>query len=66
MFRNKYGFKVFNARVSEDNEKPVQQQVNWHVANFIHDEDREEGLLIVYYNGHGLSVYAPGQVIPTR
>jgi hypothetical protein len=40
----------------------AQIQLNKHLANFVAERHDENGLLIVYYAGHGIPGNTPGQL----
>ena len=46
-----YGFKVYNKQLHI--KKRPQQQALKHLSEFVEKEDAEQGLLIIYYAGHG-------------
>ena len=54
VFRNLYGFKVYNEHLRDCASRP-ELQVRKYLTDFAHDEDDERTLLIVYYAGHGFS-----------
>ncbi|KAL9038912.1 MAG: hypothetical protein Q9180_002845 [Flavoplaca navasiana] len=57
MFRETYHYKVQNVRLKATGVQLPQVQINKSLADFVHQEDGESTLLVVYYAGHGM----PGQ-----
>ncbi|KAJ9603891.1 hypothetical protein H2200_011413 [Cladophialophora chaetospira] len=51
VFEDSYHFKVYEESLHTG--KRADHQVALHLAKFVHDEDVENSLLIVYYAGHG-------------
>jgi hypothetical protein len=58
----RYRFNIQEKRLKDGN-KTAQVQVNKYLADFVYDEDDRNTLLIVYYAGHGIPGYAPGQLM---
>ena len=56
VFEDQFGYSASIAKLSPTKGK-LQVQVNKQVADFVHDHDGPNNLLIVYYAGHG----KPGQ-----
>lgn len=46
-----YGFNVYNREFNT--KKSPKQQALKHLSAFVEEEDAEQGLLIIYYAGHG-------------
>ena len=44
---------MYNRQI--DVKKRPQQQALAHLATFVYEEDDEQGLLVIYYAGHGYS-----------
>ena len=57
VFRETYHYKVQNVRLKATGVPIPQVQINKSLADFVHQEDGESTLLVVYYAGHG----TPGQ-----
>ncbi|KAL9035476.1 MAG: hypothetical protein Q9180_004842, partial [Flavoplaca navasiana] len=57
VFRETYHYKVQNVRLKAAGVPIPQVQINKSLADFVHEEDGESTLLVVYYAGHG----TPGQ-----
>ncbi|KAL8844564.1 MAG: hypothetical protein Q9176_001076 [Flavoplaca citrina] len=57
VFREIYHYKVQNVRLKAAGVPIPQVQINKSLADFVHEEDGESTLLVVYYAGHGM----PGQ-----
>ena len=51
LFESDYGFKVYNRQLNIK-KRPTPQALK-HLAEFVDEEDAEQGLLIIYYAGHG-------------
>ena len=49
-----YGFKVYNKPITATGIK-AQQQAHRNLADFVYQEDGPQGLLIIYFAGHGYS-----------
>ena len=62
VFRDIFFYDVQNVTLKADTGRTAQSQVNKIVADFVHDEDRQKKLLIVYYAGHGTPGHMPGQL----
>jgi hypothetical protein len=62
VLKERYKFNVYDKRLKDGN-KTAQVQVNKHLADFVFGEDGKNTLLIVYYAGHGIPGYAPGQLV---
>jgi hypothetical protein len=56
VLEKKYHFEVIDKRLDHENGTPAQVQINLHLATFVAEKGKDDGLLIVYYAGHG----APG------
>ena len=54
VFRDDYGFTVYNQRLKDSPQKP-ELQARKYLTDFAFSEDKERRLLIVYYAGHGFS-----------
>jgi hypothetical protein len=54
VFDNHYGFKVYNKSITATGIK-AQQQAHRDLAEFVYQEDGPQGLLIIYFAGHGYS-----------
>jgi hypothetical protein len=54
VLETKYHFEVTDKRLTRGGKAQV--QINQHLANFVaeKDNDGEDGLIIVYYAGHGV------------
>ncbi|KAF2162489.1 hypothetical protein M409DRAFT_27112 [Zasmidium cellare ATCC 36951] len=52
VFETRYNFKVVEGMIDTKDKYP-QIQAFQHVSNFVASEDSENGLLLVYYAGHG-------------
>lgn len=52
VFKDIYKFEVKRGILKE--QRP-QKQVNFHLAGFVNEHDKEHALLIIYYAGHGWS-----------
>ncbi len=62
VLKERYKFNMYDKRLKDGN-KTAQVQVNKYLADFVFDEDGKNTLLIVYYAGHGIPGYAPGQLM---
>lgn len=51
VFQQDYRFKVITQKL--DTRSYPEPQAFRHLSNFVYEEDDENGLLIVYYAGHG-------------
>jgi Caspase domain len=47
---------------SRQGKKP-RLQIHKHLADFVHDEDGKDTLLIIYYAGHGISDTTTGRLL---
>ena len=63
MFKSCYGFKVYNRKINV-NGGPT-EDLSKHLTEFVAEEDVEDGLLIIYYAGHGIARKdtRPGDII---
>ena len=61
VFRDSYHYRVRKVLLTSTGKLP-QVQTQWHVSNFVMDEDGPQTLLIVYYAGHGTPGSVPGQL----
>jgi hypothetical protein len=55
VFKNKYGFRVYDESITYADGMKAQQQAQLFLSNFVLEEDDEHGLLIIYFAGHGYS-----------
>lgn len=46
---------VYNKRITSDDGVKAQQQAQHFLSGFVAEEDEEQGLLIIYFAGHGYS-----------
>ena len=53
VFEETFNYHVIHKRLTKDPNKKTQNQVNAIVATWVHDHDRRNTLLIVYFAGHG-------------
>ena len=60
VLEEKYNFQVDEARLKAN--KPAQIQLNRHLAHFVDEKHDKDGLLIVYYAGHGIPGNIPGEL----
>jgi hypothetical protein len=63
VFGHQYNFKVYKKRLHTLQGKSARQQINLHLAQFVHDEDSQDTLLIIYYAGHGIRYIKPGDLL---
>ena len=62
MFKNLYHYNVSNFLIDSRKTTSPQVQVNFEVAKFVHDNDQQDSLFIVYYAGHGSPGKSPGEL----
>ena len=55
VFEDRYHFKVHKGILNpgEDRKRAPQKWLQKYLADFVHEEDEKDSLLIVYYAGHG-------------
>lgn len=55
VFEDRYHFKVLKGILNPggDKKKAPQKWLQKYLADFVHEEDEKDSLLIVYYAGHG-------------
>jgi len=64
VFHTTYGYAVREARI-EAEEKNPRSYIALQISRFMHEEDGEDTLLIVYAAGHGIALDKPGQLLLT-
>lgn len=61
VFRKRYKFCVTEKKLNT--QKPAQLQINMHLSRFVHDEDDDYTLFIIYYAGHGTPDRSTGRLL---
>ena len=53
VFENRYHFKVLKRSLNPDGDERVPQKwLQKYLVDFVHEEDKEDSLLTIYYAGH--------------
>lgn len=63
VFKDDYNFRVCPQILNTGQGKKPRHQIHKHLANFVHDEDGKDTLLIIYYAGHGVSDTTTGRLV---
>ncbi len=63
VFKDLYNFRVCPRTLNTGQGKKPKLQIHKHLADFVHDEDGQDTLLIIYYAGHGISDTTTGRLL---
>jgi hypothetical protein len=63
VFNDRYNFRVYPRTLNSRQGKKPRLQIHKHLADFVHDEDGKDTLLIIYYAGHGISDTTTGRLL---
>jgi Caspase domain len=61
VLRERYNFKVTEKKLNT--RKKAQLQISKHLSKFVHDEDDDDTLFIIYYAGHGTPDQSTGRLL---
>lgn len=63
VFKDLYNFRVCPQTLNTGQGKKARHQIHKHLADFVHDEDGKDTLMIIYYAGHGISDTTTGRLL---